>query len=164
MLESLKRYLAQYTRGRIAVVIGDELCSESERQLMYRGVCGDIPAEEAELLTHLYTALRKLIAPLYPECIVILCANDVVQKVFRGSIQLYACSSGKLELSKHRLDSFLKCLSIADTLLILRLSKPMKPVVDVIPLAIAMGKRVVVISKDFRDLDGYSDEYVRIDA
>jgi len=163
-LESLKQYLTRYIRGRITVVIGDELCSDSERQLMYRGICSDIPAEEVKPLTELYTALRKLLTPLYPECIVFLCINNVVQKVFKGSIQLYTCSSGRLELSKHRLDSFLKCVSIADTLLILRLSKPMKPVVDVIPLAIAMGKRVVVFSRDFRDFDGYSGEYVRIEA
>ncbi len=162
-LERLRSSLRPYARGRTVVIIGDELCTESERQWLESGACREVPASEARDIEKVYSALRPIVKSLRPECVISLCLNSAALELYRGALQLYTCLNGRLELSKHRLDTLLKCISIADSIIILGLSKPLKPVADIIPLALAMNRHVVVVSRSFRDFDGYSDRYVRIE-
>ncbi len=162
-LEQLRSSLRPYARGRTVVIIGDELCTESERHWFENGVCKEIPISEVKDIEELYNTLRPIVKNLHPECVIPLCLNSAALELHRGALQLYTCLNGRLELSKHRLDTLLKCISIADSVIIIGLSKPLKPIVDIIPLALAMNRHVVVVSKSFRDFDGYSDRYVRIE-
>ncbi len=162
-LEQLRSSLRPHARGRTVVIVGDELCTESERHWLEGSTCKEVPISEVKDIERLYSTLRSVVKSLRPECVISLCLNSAVLELYRGTLQLYTCLNGRLELSKHRLDTLLKCISIADTVIILGLSRPLKPVADIIPLALAMNRHVVVVSKSFRDFDEYSDRYVRIE-
>jgi len=148
-------------RDRLFIVVGDALCSDGEIEVLVKGAeCRDFGEDVKE---H-YAALKNVVEELNIECVATVCVNGLLKEFIDGVIELFGSCRGEIRrvVSKHVADEYLKCLSICDTVVFLGIETPMRFVANTIPLGLALGKRVVLLSNRITELDGIHPLYERV--
>jgi len=161
VLRVFRELASRIRRDRVFIVIGDALCDSDEMEvLMGRARCREFDED----LYQVYYEIRSIIAELNVECIASVCINGIARRILDKVIELYgSCETGVKEaIPKHVADEYLKCLSVCDVVVFLGLETPLSFVADSIPLGLALGKRVILISNSITELDGVHPLYERI--
>jgi len=81
-------------------------------------------------------------------CLITLCKHSIpIYTRYTNIYDLIELCSGSVEISKHRYDSLLKCVSYSDTIMIITRNNFIpKPIANIIPLAKAYNDRIFIFN------------------
>ncbi|GEM_PF-1549540 len=81
-------------------------------------------------------------------CLITLCKHSIpIYTRYTNIYDLIELCSGSVEISKHRYDSLLKCISYSDTIMIITRNNFIpKPIANIIPLAKAYNDRIFIFN------------------
>ncbi len=158
----MRRELSNVVRGRVALVLCNATCLDEETKVLLNEASIEevrsVLEKHRECLERFYRELLKVVDESSIECVVTTCINGVAREVRKNVVELYgSVSKGLYQVVPKRIaDEVYKCFSIVDTLLLLGLDALLSVVSDYVPVALSMGKNVVVVSKlgnPFEDLN-----------